>query len=201
MKEVRLEIKAKNNLILRRMERLGIESVIELARRIGFTKSGYSELVGLITMRLSPHYADGSWKPIPLRLSEFFRCLPEDLFSPEQQSAVNPKKAVLEVTFEETARYLAGRTELTPEDHLLKDEFSELFAELLEQLPPRHAEVLRRYFGFNGDPETLTWIAESLGLSTSRVQQIYARSIERLKNPMKGYDLKRIGYEVFARQA
>lgn len=61
----------------------------------------------------------------------------------------------------------------------------------LLRLPEREAEVVRRYYGLDGaEPETLTEIAASLGVSRERAGSIRDRALARLRLGPVGRDLR-----------
>jgi RNA polymerase primary sigma factor len=53
--------------------------------------------------------------------------------------------------------------------------------DLLEQLDPREAKILRARFGFDGRPKSLAAIGRELGLSRERVRQIESRARSKLR--------------------
>ena len=93
--EIRLEIKVRNNLILTRMEELGINTVAELCRRAQIASQG--EVGGLISMKVSPLRAGSDpdvpvWKEVVLRISKTLLSEPEELFSENLREArIDPK--------------------------------------------------------------------------------------------------------------
>jgi RNA polymerase sigma factor (sigma-70 family) len=56
----------------------------------------------------------------------------------------------------------------------------------LEQLPDRERAIIRRRFGFEGEPETLAGIGERLGLTRERVRQLERIALERLRAALLG---------------
>lgn len=183
---VRLEIKAKNNLILRAMERLGIRSVATLSRAMG----GFSQVqLGLlINMQMPARRKNGRWREAALRLAEFFKCNPEDLFTEEQQhSSVGEKVVTAELTFAEITEHLIGeRVDYkTPEECLLlEDTKGRLRTQMLDLLP-REERIIRLLFGINVREHTVEEVAGLMRVSGERVRQIERRAIRRLAHPSR----------------
>ncbi|MEN6308071.1 MAG: sigma-70 family RNA polymerase sigma factor [Anaerohalosphaeraceae bacterium] len=72
-----------------------------------------------------------------------------------------------------------------PEDDLGSDEELGRAVELLDQIEPREAEVLRLRFGLNGEePLTLKQIGEKLNLTRERVRQIQRNALAQLNELM-----------------
>ena len=61
---------------------------------------------------------------------------------------------------------------------------AEVLAYLEERLTPREAAVVRERFGLgeSGASETLARVAEALGISQTRVRQIEARALAKLRD-------------------
>ena len=63
--------------------------------------------------------------------------------------------------------------------------------ELLGNLNPKEAEILRRRFGLrNDEPETLAKIGKDMGLSRERIRQIEEKAKKRLRKQTKSEILK-----------
>jgi len=61
-----------------------------------------------------------------------------------------------------------------------------LLLELLEELPDREQQILRRRFGLDGlDPETLEVVGERFGVTRERIRQIEAMALEKLRVRME----------------
>ncbi|MBN2393991.1 MAG: sigma-70 family RNA polymerase sigma factor [Anaerolineae bacterium] len=72
--------------------------------------------------------------------------------------------------------------------HLLQEDIETLMDRVLS---PRELEVLRRRFGFNdGEPQTLSAVADDLEVSRERVRQIEQRALRKLRHPTVSYKLR-----------
>lgn len=81
-------------------------------------------------------------------------------------------------------RTVARLTLPSPEDAAIANERQERLTEVLETLPSRDHEILKRRFGLNGErSQTLAEVAKALGLTVERIRQIEIRAIRVLGNP------------------
>ncbi len=70
----------------------------------------------------------------------------------------------------------------SPDKELLTDSLRKEIERALNKLTPREADIIRFYFGLNGKHmRTLAEIGEEFNLTSERVRQIKAKSINRLK--------------------
>ncbi len=67
------------------------------------------------------------------------------------------------------------------DDQIMKERLKEKISEMLHHLSEREEKILRLRFGFDGDPQTLEEIGNTLGLSRERVRQIEKRAKTRLR--------------------
>ena len=183
IKDVRLEVKARNNLILTKMEAKGIFSVKELCRKMG--KPGmYAAVVSLISMKISARGRRDQWRPIVHTLAEFFQCMPEDLFSePQQYNSLETNRANAELAFTEIQQMTARN--VTPEIELQALQLRKAISEALEKLTPREAQVIRMRFGFDGEEKTLEQVGEIIGVCGARAREIEAAALRKLKHPAR----------------
>jgi len=78
-----------------------------------------------------------------------------------------------------------------PDKELLTDSLRKEIDRALNKLTPREADIIRFYFGLNGNhAHTLTEIGEEFNLTIERVRQIKAKSIIKLKYTTVGRVLK-----------
>lgn len=52
---------------------------------------------------------------------------------------------------------------------------------MLDSLAPKEADVLRRYCGLEGPPETMRALAEEYGLTVTRVNQLKQQALSHLR--------------------
>jgi RNA polymerase primary sigma factor len=94
---------------------------------------------------------------------------------------------------EETNMYDVLRNEdgSTPETGLLYDSLRKEIDRAISTLTPREADVIRYYFGLNGEHAlTLEEIGEKFDLTRERVRQIKEKAIRRLKHTSRSKILK-----------
>jgi len=86
---------------------------------------------------------------------------------------------------------LIGEDSPSPEGGLIKDSLRREIERSLTTLTPREADVVRLYFGLNGEhPLTLEEIGERFDLTRERVRQIKEKAIRRLKHTSRSKLLK-----------
>ncbi|MFD2696503.1 RNA polymerase sigma factor RpoD/SigA [Mesonia sediminis] len=79
-----------------------------------------------------------------------------------------------------------------PDQNLMQDSLSIEIARVLETLPPREADILKLFFGLNGQrPMSLEEIGEIFDLTRERVRQIREKAIRKLKDSSKNKMLKK----------
>jgi DNA-binding CsgD family transcriptional regulator len=197
MKDVRLEIKVRNNLILRRMEELGIKTPAELARRSGVDAGRVGDL---INMKRSPLKSGSDplvpkWLSIVEKIAIILECSPEDLFS-ETQRAIEYLKTersfFLEVDIEQLRRAEIGGA--MSESALLVDgldvvervDRSRVIRNILTTLTPREEKVIRMLYGLDDGKEySLSEVGLCLSISSERVRQIEAMALRKLRRPSR----------------
>lgn len=74
----------------------------------------------------------------------------------------------------------------TPEDELVETDVLRHVREMMENMDPREATVLRMRFGLDGmDPHTLKEIGEELSLTRERVRQIETEALRKLADSLE----------------
>ena len=187
VKDIRVEVKVRNNLILAKMEERGINSVAELCRLMRmYNKQG--KVGELINMKRAARNEGGEWIPMTLVLAEFFQCLPEDLFSELQQEvALEKNRSHAELAFTEISQLSArNHGQVTPEITLQASQLRATITQALSGLKPREERILRMRFGFDdGVEKTLEEISVQLGVSRDRIRQIEVLALRKLKHPAR----------------
>ncbi|NPA42639.1 MAG: sigma-70 family RNA polymerase sigma factor [Chlorobi bacterium] len=78
-----------------------------------------------------------------------------------------------------------------PDKELMQESLRTEIERALSTLSPREADVIRLYYGLNGNhPLTLEEIGETFGLTRERVRQIKEKAIRRLKHSSRSKILK-----------
>lgn len=190
-KDIRLEVRARNNLILRKMEEREpkIGSIAELCRLLGKPKA-MTRVGQLVNMKEPARNKDGSWCQMALDLAEFFWCLPEDLFSDVQQNQrLEKNRMYAEVAFSEIQQMLA-RPE-TPELAVESVQLRSAVTAALGTLSHREERVLRMRFGIGIDQGmSFEEVARVLQVTDRRVLQIEAKALRKLKHPSRARGLR-----------
>jgi len=186
MSDYRVTFKVTNARIKRAMAAAGFESVAELCRVSGLQDSSVGELINL---KVPARKQNGEWRNLAIQLADVLNCMPEDLFSTQQQIA-GLKKTVAERDFEEDAiqGFLESHSEplMIPFDFVAHSEAVNKLEDFLGMLTPRERTVLELRYGLGGEREQmLDEICKKIGgVSKERVRQIEAKAIRKLKTRM-----------------
>ncbi len=185
LKDYRVQVKVKNNYLLTMMEKAGFWNVRQLCLAHDLSMN----VVGMVcNLRLSVVNSRGGIRPIYLRLSKIFNCLPKDLVPPQHYEFPLPKNSGnVEISFQEISTLLPGFMETVPQlpDYRLEQEdFLHVLSGLLDELNPRERIVITRRFGLEGEaPATLKEIGDDLGVGKERTAQIERKALRRLARP------------------
>jgi hypothetical protein len=179
--DVRLVIRAKNNLLLSRIEERGFSSIAAFCQ---YANVAYAPVNEYICMRSSPRMRNGDWRKPALDIAEALGVAPEDLWSSEQQAMTEPVKvAEVVMSMAECSRRLAASN---PERQIEARQYRELIAKAVDQLNPRARQIVRRRFGLEtGKEEEYSAIARDFGVSGARVQQIERQAIRQMQGHLR----------------
>ncbi|MHB8629498.1 MAG: sigma-70 family RNA polymerase sigma factor [Aggregatilineales bacterium] len=123
------------------------------------------------TLRIEPHKVDlllrVSWRPLSL-----------------DQPVGEDDDSDLSAFIEDNA---ASTPPQTAQDNILREKIDEV----LENLTPREASILRLRFGLlNGQQYTLEEVGEKFGLTRERIRQIEGQALRRLRHPLHSRQLR-----------
>jgi RNA polymerase sigma factor (sigma-70 family) len=190
MTDYRVDIKVRNNNILKMIESRGYPSARKFCLANGFC---YKSIHELINMQTAPIGKNGKLRSIVYKLADTLICLPEELFSVVQmETALETNKRTLEVNEAEMQFMLATSVEpLMLEDQTDMDRLPEKMNEVLKTLTPREQKIISMRFGLGdyGCEHTLAEVAEAFGVARSRVAQIEAKALRKLRHPSRTRDL------------
>lgn len=191
MKEARIELKIKNNILYTEIMKRA-PNVRQFSKAYGFSEYAVGALLCLRTTPWSKISSNG-YRKTPRRLAELFKVLIEDLF-PTDLYLIEKSEAVMEVSMEALA--LSHHPSLmiaSPEDAYIDQEAKDEIRQMLSALPSRESAVICDLFGLHeeGDsPMTYREVALKYNVSASRAQQICAKATRRLKTKLghTGFD-------------
>ena len=192
-RDLRLELTVKNNVLWHAIyDKYGSVSALCRAHSELQVKEG---TVGkLLQFKLSLWNKDGEYRLIVLQLSKIL-CIPVDHLFPEHlyASAIQSKKvieiesfSVLPLTLQREIRALPAPVEssqVVMDQVLLRERIDEV----LQTLPPKHQDILRRRFGFEPykTPQTTDEVADAHGVSRSRISQKEEAAMRKLRHPIR----------------
>ena len=155
----------------------------------------YATLVSLLSMKYWPGCGEKrvvcsrcreGWHAIAWILADKLRETPEYLFAPELYGRA-PIVPLLSLEFDRPALEATGVLGLNPapDSFIEEEELQHGLARALASLSPREQTVLKLHFGFDGPPQTLDSVGEQFRVSPSRIQQIEAKALRKLRHPVR----------------
>jgi len=184
-KDYRVEVKVRNNWLLKKLEEQGYESIAQFARE---TKIQQSAISAYITFRETPKRPGGQWRETFLKIAEALRCLPEDICPPQHlDKGLKKNKASFEADIVEVAGYLSGSFECSKPaiEHIIRrEEEAEISSILSQRLTPREERVIRLRHGLvpDGRERTLQEVSKEYDVHRVRIRQIEAKALRKLKH-------------------
>lgn len=209
MKDYRIEIKVKNNVLYSLMKKRGIENPAQLASLSGVSLPQVYNYMNLkdIPYTRQGRGADakltkGEFKPSALKLAEFLSVTPYEIFPLQHlDTPLLTNKAEAELSFEEIKEYILPGADKNlledglygPEQLIHEEERKDAINKVLKTLTKKEEIALRAYFGLGTLGKSLNKISkeEFYGLiSRERVRQIIQKAIRKLKHPSRIINLE-----------
>jgi RNA polymerase sigma factor (sigma-70 family) len=201
MKDYRIEVRVKNNILYKLMKNKGIETVAELSRLCGVSLPTVYNFMNLkvIPYSCEKKAKEGEFKQSVLKLAEFFNVTPYEMFPVQHlDKPLLTNKAETELSFEEITQYIlpGGDKPLLedglygPEQKVYEVEKHDAISEMLKTLTKKEETAVRRHFGLDSPGKSLKEIGEELGdggcLSRENVRQTVKRALRKLRHPTLG---------------
>ena len=209
MKDYRIEVKVKNNILYKLMKGKGIENVAELARISGVSISSIYDYMNLKVIPYLRPSEDSEFKLSAIQLADFLGVTPYDMFPLQHLDKPLPtNKAESELTFEEVSKFiLPGEDKplledgmYSPEQVVYNGEKRDAISKMLKTLSKNEETALRMYFGFDGPKESYKEIGKymerkhphlsSEPLTTERVRMIIAKGLRKMRHEYRSDALK-----------
>ena len=192
MKDYRLEIKVRNNAVLKRIEELGYESVPAFCLANNLQYPCVNEIIAF----KAPFYRKkGQINGSIIRLANALQVLPDYIYPPERREApLQRNKYITEVNKADLMQVSTSlRMDALPvDDRKMLDDFRPTLQRLMiEALTPKEHRVLDMRFGLtSGDEQTLESVANTFNLSRERIRAIEAKAIRKMKQPARSRELR-----------
>jgi RNA polymerase sigma factor (sigma-70 family) len=193
LREYRVKVSVRNNLLLSAIEAAGYKTQAEFARANEISHKSLNDLIG---MRMAPLCSNGEFTMMAKQLMEILGASPNDLWTDDQlYIALSRSSGERLASAEDVKALLADATApLTlegPDDALDRSELSREINAALKSLSNQHQKVLRKRFF---EDKTQSEVAIELGLSRERVRQIETKALRILRGPKKSKALLDVMY-------
>lgn len=198
--DYRIEIKVKNNRILKYMNQMGFNTVASLKK--ADKRINQAQIGSIINLKESPLNQSMEWKPQVEYLCELLVCHPTDLFTDMQTKALIKNDRYLEIGEKEMMQ-LSDKS--NPENMFLTNKIKEKVADTLDFLNPIEKKVIQMRYGLKPFDKKHTFdeigaeidntkglknAYNECGISRERVRQIEAKALRKLRNPKHSDALK-----------
>jgi hypothetical protein len=195
MKEYRVKVTVRNNLLLSAIEDAGYKSQAEFARAAGLTDTHVTALVGL---RVCPIRNDGTFTDVAQTMMEVLGACPTDLWTNEQLSMRlknNSAEGAMSGT-EVLAALAMDPIDLIemkePDAEVFEKEKVSIIAKTLKTLTFTEQMVLGKRFGINGNEQSLRDVAQEMGCTAERIRQIEAKALRKMRHPSRSNELQQL---------
>ncbi len=189
MKEIRVEVKIKNNMIYEAIYPI-FGSISKFCKATGLNNS---KVGALINLRASPMW--NGYTKTARKLAEICGYSCEELYPMEMYRNLIKEKIVKTISlnsaliYEENRRIASGEINesIDIRGMCIKSEVRKV----INTLSPKQYYTIRRRFGIGDNIErTLEEVAEDMSLSRERVRQIEAKAIRILRHPSRSKSLR-----------
>jgi RNA polymerase sigma factor (sigma-70 family) len=183
--EYRFQIKIRNNVVLKRIEELGFDSIPEFCRS---KKLSYHLVTEIINFKLPFYIKNGTISLHISKLADALSLLPDHIYPIERRNKPLARNTYNVEANKNDLMQISGSLRmdaLPPDDRKMLEDFPQILSQIMDEcLNPRHREIIDRRFGLTtGNVETLAEIAADMGVSKDRILQLEARALRLLKHP------------------
>jgi RNA polymerase sigma factor (sigma-70 family) len=198
MREYRVKVTVRNNLLLTAIEQAGYKSVAEFCRVIGHPMQYMN---ALICMRKPPINAFGEFCDAAKAAMEALGAAPSDLWTEEQLTLKLKKSSSERAVSKEEVDFLLNHEIQNPmvlpdpaDQYEKKHQWESMKDVLDASLTMKERQIL---FMRNEQDMTFDEVAVAFGVSKERARQIEAKALRKLRDPRRIKKMKEIyeGYE------
>ncbi len=185
MSDYRVNIKVRNNRILKKIEERGYASPLEFCRK---NKMAYPTLLDYVNLKKKIFNKNNKLQPSVRNLCEILKCMPEELFSETQQyMEIESNQKAVECSEQAMQGYLENyKDPLTLEEQIDEKLLLKQLDKTLSSITPRERKILEARFGLAGEEaRSLREIADEYDVSASRIRQIEQTALRKLRHPTR----------------
>jgi RNA polymerase sigma factor (sigma-70 family) len=193
MKTIRLEARLRNNILWHCIFD-NWKSVKSFCDERNYNPSCVGNLLNLKSSPLKKtkdrkeYYGtrEKDYKELCQKLAKEFGILVEDLFPidiyelPFTVKSIEIEKRIIPLR---TVKEISAPIDLI--DTIEEIQKREAIIEILETLPPREKDVIKKRFGIDGPEQSLKEIAKDWGCTKERIRQLESKALRRLRKPTK----------------
>jgi len=190
-RDYRILVRIKNNRLWTAITETwpDVKNQSDAARRLGSTPQA---LNALLNMRIWPYSRRRGWGRLAQRIADALRSIPDYLFT-EDLYGVKATPIEFEVDRPTLESIGVCAHADSPDVLVERVERVEVIASVLCALNGNEAMILRRLYGLDGEAEERRQdIGQSLGVGGTRVGQIHARALQKLRRPRLSQKLKEV---------
>jgi RNA polymerase sigma factor (sigma-70 family) len=184
MKDYKINIKVRNNRIIKAIENSGGTLGGKWCYENNLSYGSVNDLISLTSSPLQKNKIDLT--TTATKLCEVLNKSPNELWSNEQINPLLTNNVSIELDPNEL-KQITQEKEIEPDKLLMNKQCNVAIEKLLKELTLREAEILRKHFYGN---ETLQEIAEYFDVTPERIRQIELRALEKLRRPKRAIELK-----------
>jgi len=173
MSDYRIKVTIRNNRLLKAMEAKGFTSASKFEKSYGFRNYA---MINLVNGSKPPLDKNGETKPFVKEILDILEINITDAFTEKQLQGFKKHTFTVEAKESQLLQLINNRKPL--EINLMKKDINKLIDNLLSSLPKQYEKVIRMYMFEN---KRKYEIASQLNLSSSRIDQIVEKGIEKLK--------------------
>lgn len=192
MEEYRVDVKVRNNVILKKIEQAGYKTVCEFCRLNNIMKY-VATLGSVISMKLSPLNRDGEFISCIVYIAELLGCNPDDLFTDTQMhTLLKSNKRSIEVNEAEMKFMLSQQEQPKLLEQIIEDEQrNDAIEQALDSLSDRSKKMICMRLGLHEYDHEYTFaeIAQEFSISVSGARGIVENSFRILRKSQHAKNL------------
>lgn len=180
MKDIKIEVKLRNNRLLELMESLGIKSMNELARKSGIPAISISRMCAFRNIFCSgPESKIGQYTGSAKKLADFFKVPCEYIF-PKYFGKITRTRSTTDISFNDLKKFAHNREQFA--DPQLDGRINGLntaIRKACEDLSEQERFVIQKRYE---EGQTLDEIADEMGFTRVRISQIQLGALRKLRH-------------------